>query len=168
MHDPLPLEPEQSKKEMIDGAVTDVLPKPLPSKSTTEWQKLIKDRSALKPICPTTKKKTVSEVNKEYDLKRKRTFIPIWTTDFPWVKHTDGEMTCRYCLAFPQISDPVKAFVLGCTTFRRTKMLSHHGSTKHINCMKAYFARENPTEAPMNRLLPQIQPHVLTKMSKLL
>jgi len=112
-------------------------------------------------------KKTTSQTNKDYDLKRVRTFQQNWIKQFPWVQHKDGDMTCVMCLKFPNISDPINPFVIGTSTFRINALQSHQQGTKHRRCQDAYDVQVNEAVAPLDVLLKKIPEPVMTKMKKL-
>lgn len=115
----------------------------------------------------TATKKSISEKNKEYDKKRKRTFIDEWKQEFPWVFLEDNLMYCTPCTKFPNLTDKTSSFYVGCSNYRKGALQSHETNRKHTRCCDALAASENPEDAPMDRLLRAIPADAQPRLEKL-
>ena len=113
------------------------------------------------------KRLSISEKNKEYDKKRKRTFLESWKMEYQWILLKDDIMYCSTCLEFPNLADQYSSFIVGCNNFRKDTLKSHDTNRRHIRCREAQEARENPPNAPMDKYLRAMPDSVRENMVKL-
>ena len=76
-------------------------------------------------------------------------------------------MFCEPCQTFPTMADTASSLFSGSSNFRIDSLISHDTNQKHRKCLEAFNARENPSMAPLNRLLSTIPSGTADKLTKL-
>jgi hypothetical protein len=84
---------------------------------------------------------TNNDKSKAYETeKRKRVFIPSWTTTYPWLQNGINGMTCTVCIKF----DKTGTFITGCKNYKRDSINQHEKSESHkVNVIK-FNGQKNP------------------------
>ena len=73
-----------------------------------------------------------------------------WLTEFPWAGVENGELFCKVCREYPELSDKDSTLVKGIREKYRKETLKYHNkSAKHIKCIEKKQVLENPTKAPL-------------------
>lgn len=95
--------------------------------------------------------------NKFYDSqKRKRTFQDSWKTIYGGWLRFDEEKNEMSCESFPKLADTTSSLFVGSNNFRIDSLAIHNTNLKHVRCVDALKARENPGTAPLRMLLTSI------------
>ena len=106
--------------------------------------------------------------NKTYDSNhRVRKYLPKWEQDYAWLKHDNGKMYCTTCLKMPKMAETSGRFFCGTDHFRMQALRSHNLSRKHVDCLRAVNAKNNPQNQPMDMAIYNMTTDTLDKLEKL-
>ena len=119
----------------------------------------IKQTSEVAEKSPTSSRQNSekrAETKKQYELlKRKREYQVSWETEFRGLQY-DGDvgMTCKYCCQYKELAGPT-VFITGSKTFRKTGIISHWESPKHLLAANA-AANLLEGQGPMDRIIQKL------------
>ena len=81
--------------------------------------------------------------------KRKRNFIPSWTTMYTWLENGSNGMTCTICTKYEKTG----TFITGCKNYKRDTINQHEKSEAHQFNVTKYNGQKNPENSEGARAL---------------
>ena len=133
---------------------------------------------------PKKKKSNNSEKQTEYEQEeRKRSFIPSWKLNRPWLTFVQessaaadsalqpgGAMFCETCRSAAKINKTIaqrNVFVDGCSSLRLESVKIHETSATHIKATQILSAKSEPEKTPAYKMICTLNKETIEKLSKL-
>jgi hypothetical protein len=95
--------------------------------------------------------------------KRKRNFIPSWTTTYTWLENGSNGMTCTICTKYEKTG----TFITGCKNYKRDTINQHEKSEAHQFNVTKYNGQKNPENSEGDRALRTMNQLQVNRMALL-
>ena len=95
--------------------------------------------------------------------KRKRDFIPSWSTTYTWLENGSNGMTCTICTKYEKTG----TFITGCKNYKRDTINQHEKSEAHQFNVIKYNGQQNPENSEGARALRTMNQLQVNRMALL-